>query len=430
MKKPQPYSKEVEQAIIACMMLDPQTVDYVRSELSAEAFYTPKHHSIVELIYERHQAGMAVDAIGVIGGMTEEQLEKAGGVEYIASLVDILPDTRNIETYVTDAVRLYCYRKIISITGGIGVKAYEQDGDPELLIADLISSLSDVTSGSGDIKTLADVTDALYARQEKYHSKGLVGLATGWTEIDKYLSGMQPGLYVLAGRTGLGKTTTSLALAGNLAVRGARGLLCQFEGKLEGYIEKLICHLEQIPKYKMIFGGVSTDSFTRRMGELDRMGFRFIDKRMNAYALRAKVMPLKGQIDFMVIDQLSRIPRIKENEDEVLAIKRTMIALKSLADDMEIPIFLLAQINRSVESRSDKRPFLSDLKGSGSIEEEADVIMLLYRDDYHDAKTEDKGVMEVDVAKNRLTEVVQVFRLVNGESTKITMPTQTEMAEV
>lgn len=404
-RKTPPYSKETEQAVIACMLLDENSVAKVAAELPAEAFYIPAHQMIVSAIFKQFSERKPCDVVSVISSISDEVLEKVGGADYIASMVDIIPSAAALAHYVGKLRELWQYRQMITIGFEAQEKAFEQTEDVSTLAAEFARKVTDISKGKGTVYDVGMLSDELYQRYEKFTSKSLVGHSCGIHKLDTIFGGIQPGLYVVAGRPHMGKSSFSIRLGGGLGFNGLPGLICQFDGSVQGYVEKMLCQVGGFTRFDLTFGKVGMDAFTGAMGKLDACNLQFVGERLDAFGIRAKVQAMRDNIGFLVVDQLNTMPAINPKDDEVKRLSRNIQELKAIAVDYKIPVIVAAQINRGAESRSDKRPYVSDLKGSGAIEEEADVIFLLYRDEYYNADSKDAGLLEVDIAKNKITEI-------------------------
>lgn len=417
MKKQPPYSKEVEQAILACMLLDENSVAKVVSEASVEYFYNPPHQYLARSIFELFKNRKPVDVVTVLSSMSDEDLQRAGGVEYVSSLVDIIPTVAGLPTYLEKLRELWQLRQLIGIAYEAQIKAYEHTEDVSQIAADMGRRVADVCKSRGTVYDIGMLSDRLYERFDRFTSRETVGFKCGIPRIDSVFSGIQPGFYIIGGRPHMGKSSFSMRIAGGMGRNGARGLIFQFDGSVEGYAEKMLCQIGGFSRFDLTFGKATANAFTAAMGKLDSLNIRIVGERMDAFGIRAKVQAERENIDYIVVDQMHTIPSANPKDDEIKRLTINAQVMKGISVDFGVPVIAPAQVNRTVEKGNDKRPYASDLKGSGALEEEADVIMLLYRDEVYNDKTADVGITEVDICKNKLTEICpKPLRLTKAES--------------
>ena len=417
MKKQPPYSKEIEQAVLACMLLDENSVAKVVSEASVEYFYNQRHQHLAKTIFALFQARKPVDVVTVLSSMPDDDLEKSGGVEYVSSLVDIIPTVAALPSYLEKLREFWQLRQVINIGYEAQVKAYEHTEEVGQIAADLGRKLADVCKSRGAVYSVGMLSDSLYKRFERFSSKDAVGIKCGIQRIDSIFSGIQAGLYIIGGRPHMGKSSFAMRMAGGMGRNGAKGLIFQFDGSVEGYAEKMLCQIGGFSRFDLTFGKADANIFTTAMGRLDNLNIRLVGERMDAFGIRAKVQAERENIDYIVVDQMHTIPSANQRDDEIKRLTLNAQVLKGIAVDFRIPVLVPAQINRTVDQRANKRPFASDLKGAGALEEEADIIMLLYRDEFYNDKTADEGITEVDICKNKITEICpKPLRLTKAES--------------
>jgi len=403
MKRIVPHSLEAEQAVLSCCLLDENLIERISAIISAESFYSPVNQYIFKVISDMKRMGNAVDVVTVAAYVNGKgELERCGGVEYLSSLVEILPDGRKAADYAEIVAEKARLRAVIAICADAAESAYQSEPCGEIVM-DAVQRLQGHIRTGARFQTFPDRVDALQSRIDGYYEGRQAGVLCGIKPIDEALNGFQAGLYVIAGRPSMGKTSFSIRVCVGLAANGKRGLYFQMENNLDVFLEKVIALLTGITKYDLQYAKMDRNSLNPAFEQLFALPMEYSDGRFTAEQIRAVALERSGQIDFIVIDQLSQMPFPKGCRDSVEGYGRNVNGLKALSKDLGIPVILLSQINRGVEQRQDKRPMLSDLKQTGSLEEDADVVMLLYRDKYY---YPERGVdgMEVNVAKNRITD--------------------------
>ncbi len=398
-------------------MLDNSSWDRIADLVSAPDFFRPDHQLIfgaIQGLAERSQPSDAVTLAEFLSSRGE--LANAGGAAYLGDLINDTPSAANVTYYAKIIRERALLRRLIEVGNEIASSAYRPEGRP---IAELVDEAErrvfeiaerGQRRGSGFIR-LSDILNSTIDRLDALHqSQGsITGLATGFTRLDEYTAGLQPGdLIIIAGRPSMGKTTLALNIAENAAL-GARKSAAVFsmEMSVEQLAFRMVSSLGRVDQAHLRNGRFGDDDWPRINGAIQQMAEApiYIDDTpsMTPTEVRARARRLQRErgLDLIVIDylQLMRVAGTAENRaTEISEISRS---LKGLARELRVPIIALSQLNRSVESRTDKKPVMSDLRESGAIEQDADLILFIYRDEVYNHDSPRKGIADINIAKQR-----------------------------
>lgn len=411
-----PQNIPAEVSVLGGLMLEQEAWDQISDILTENDFYKPSHRIVFASIRELNRKGHPTDLVTVSNYLMQSaQLDVIGGPTYLAEMMDQTPSTVNIKNYAQIVREKSVLRKIISVGSDFVEKAYTQD------FADLDSFLNEVESSIfhvAEMTTNQDLVDAsqlvkmsLERLEHLYATKGdITGVASGFYDLDKMTSGFQPGeLIIIAARPSMGKTAFSLNVALSAALREKKTIAYfSLEMGKEQVMMRMLASEARISLSQLRNGNIDEYAWPKLISTAAKMSEApiFIDDTsgISPFDVRAKARRMKARhgLDMIVVDYLqlmSMKQKVESREREVSEISKM---LKGLARELKIPVIALAQLNRGVEGRSDRRPMLSDLRESGSIEQDADVIMMLYREDYYDRDTpEIKGLAEVIIGKQR-----------------------------
>ncbi|MCY0903112.1 MAG: replicative DNA helicase [Firmicutes bacterium] len=409
-----PQNVEAEQSVLGAILLSPESLVGVAEKLQPPDFYRGAHQIIFKGMLEIAEAGEPVDVVTLTARLqAQSKLDEAGGVEYLFALSRSVPTAANIEYHAQIVSDRALLRRIISVTTEIAATGYAGTDDVGELLDHaerriLALAQSRVDRGFAAIK---DVLLQAYERIEfLYHSKGgLTGVSTGYSELDRMTSGFQKSdLIILAARPSVGKTAFALNIAQNAAVRSKQTVaIFSLEMSKDQLVQRMICAEAHIDAHVLRTGQLEDDDWTKLamgMASLseapifidDSPGVTVADMRS-----RLRRLQLEHGLGMVVIDYLQLIygrSRSDNRQQEISEISRN---LKALARELHVPVIALSQLSRSVEQRQDKRPMLSDIRESGSIEQDADVVAFLYRDDYYNPESEKKNIVEVIIGKQR-----------------------------
>jgi replicative DNA helicase len=421
-----PHNWETERSLLGGLLLDNQQLPEVLERIQGGDFHKPAHQQLFELMVRMQDAGRGADLVAVLDEVTRQaEPDKFGGVAYIAGLPNACPSVENLSIYA-NRIREHAVRRRLVMAARTIVEDI-QTGEKDLprLLDDAEKSIFEISqlSGSKDWYPIATVVDEqileIQRRQELMESlrrQGvgtvITGVPTGFIDLDRMLAGLQrTDLLILAARPAMGKTAFALNLALSAAQKGNVGVgVFSLEMGRHQLVQRLLCAHARVDSSKVRVGELDPNEDWRRISEAADMLHAlpvYIDDTpgLSIAQLRSKARRLKSEcptLGLIVIDYLQLMQGsggAKESREQVISnISR---GLKILAKELEIPVLALSQLNRSLESRTDKRPMMSDLRESGAIEQDADVIMFIYRDEVYNEDSPEKGVAEIIVAKQR-----------------------------
>lgn len=412
-----PQNLEAEQSILGSLMLDREAFDQIGDSLDPNDFYKPSHQKIFQSILELQRKNSPIDLITVSNLLQAKgEVEMAGGAEYLVEIVNRTISSANIQSYAKIVKEKSLLRRMIQVNSHLIERAYVED------YVDVTSFLSQAeaefyklggtqSSNDGLVGAMEIVKSSLIKIEDLYKRKAEVtGLATGFTHLDRMTSGMQAGeMIIIAARPSMGKTAFSLNIAQHMALRQNKTVAYfSLEMGRDAMMMRILASESRI-NMKNIKTGNVPDNFWPKLiniaGQISEAKL-YIDETsaVSPYEVLSRARRLKSQVglDCIVVDYLQLMTLKQKVESRVIEVAEISRTLKSMAKELQIPVIALAQLNRAVESRTERRPMLSDLRESGSIEQDADVIMMLYRDDYYDRESPEKqGLAEIIIAKNR-----------------------------
>lgn len=409
-----PQNNEAEQAVIGGMLIDNDATNKVLEFLEEEDFYRDAHRKIFRAIIELYQKNEPADLITVTNTLKiRKTLEDIGGTSYIASLVDSVPTAANITYYAKIVREKAVLRKLISSATEIAEKGFNDDADVDGFLDDAERIIFEIAQKRirQSFWPLRDlIKDSFKTIERLYERKELItGVPTGFPDLDRLTAGFQPSdLVVIASRPSMGKTSLALNMVTHAAVEaGIPSAIFSLEMSKEQLVQRMLCSEARVSGSKLRGGFLSESDWpklTRAAGTLSEAPI-FIDDTpaLNVLEVRAKARRLKKErgLGLLIVDylQLMRgVGRVESREREISEISRS---LKALAKELNVPVVALSQLNRGVEARHDRRPQLSDLRESGSIEQDADVVMFVYRDEMYNPESPEKGVSELIIGKQR-----------------------------
>ncbi len=412
-----PHSIEAEQSLLGGLMLDHQSWDKIADIVSAEDFYRKDHRVIFAAIANLAEDANPCDVVTVSEYLDNcGELDAAGGLEYIASLANETPGAANARAYAKILRERSMLRSLISAGNEISGAAFATDGrtaaeivdEAERLVFEIAESGSRGRSGFKPLKSI--LPDAVDRIDVLHQSEGdITGIPTGYNEFDKLTAGLQPGdLIVIAGRPSMGKTTLAVNIAENAAIGSqVPTAIFSMEMPSQQLAFRMISSLGRVDQTHLRTGRFPDEDWSRINTAVQLMSEApiFIDDTpgLSPTEIRARARRLQREhgLGLIVVDylQLMAVPGSKENRaTEISEISRS---LKALAKELSVPIIALSQLNRSVEQRTDKRPVMSDLRESGAIEQDADLILFIYREEVYNQDTPRKGIADIAIAKQR-----------------------------
>nr|MBO2500467.1 replicative DNA helicase [Acidimicrobiia bacterium] len=407
-----PHSREAEESLLGAVLLSPDAANDVMDRVHPEDFYVPAHQSIFEAMRRLYDNNQAIDAVTLAEELRRTgELEKVGGVPYLTRLVDVVPVTSNIDHYADIVEENARRRELIRAGAAITNIAFDLDEEIHTVMDRAEQSVLSVAErrASQSMIEVGPLFAEVLERIEQLEQQGseVTGLATGFRDLDKKLAGLQPAnLVIIAARPAMGKSALTMNIATNVALQQKPVALFSLEMSKEEIVQRILASVGRV------------DSMKLRSGQLGPLWQRVVDAASRMYQapiyiddspivtvtdIRAKCRRLKRKkgLALVIVDYLQLMQgTARENrQQEIAEISRS---LKNLARELDVPVIGLSQLNRSLEAREDKRPRLSDLRESGSLEQDADVVMFIYRHEYyHPEDQENKGLAEIIIAKHR-----------------------------
>lgn len=409
-----PQSIEAEQSVIGSMLLDKEVIPVVTEILKSEDFYRADHKEIFEAVMDLFDAGEPIDLITVAEQLKlRGTLDNIGGLEYLTNIASAVPTTANAKHYAKIVEEKSTLRKLIKASSEIVNMGYEASEELSYIVDKAEKSIFDVlqkrgTQGFAPIKDV--LVDAFNKLEELYNNKGhITGIPTRFVDLDFKTSGLHNSdLILIAARPAMGKTAFALNIAQNAAVySGVPVAIFSLEMSKEQLVSRILCSEAMVDSQKVKTGKLEDEDWkkiARALGPLSEAPIYIDDTPgISISEIRAKCRRLKLEknLGLVVIDYLQLMQGRGKNESRQQEISDISRSLKILAKEINVPVITLSQLSRAAEQRADHRPILSDLRESGAIEQDADIVMFLYRDDYYNPETEKKNIAEVILAKHR-----------------------------
>lgn len=409
-----PYSQDAELAVIGSALTNPHSVAESAEIIKPSDFYFPQNREIYTAILELFNENQAIDFITVSNKLSQnDRLEAVGGIPYLRSAATNVPTTRHVTYYSEIIKNKSVLRSLIKTAGSISDMAYGETDKVERIVDQAEQLIFDISSGNdkGDILPIGEIFLGSYQElvENSQNQGGITGLNTGFDELNRRTGGFHGGeLILIAGRPGMGKSSFAVNIAEHVSISDKKTVaIFNLEMPKEQIVNRILCSQAMVNSNKIRTGDISGEDWEKIGAIVDRVAVAplYIDDTasITVSEIRAKCRRLKQtkNLELIVIDYLQLMEssgRVESRQQEVSAISRS---LKILAKELNIPVIALSQLSRASEARSDKRPMLSDLRESGAIEQDADLVMFLYRDDYYNKETEDKDIAECIMAKNR-----------------------------
>lgn len=410
-----PQNIEAEQAVLGAIFLEPSSLTMASEILIPEDFYRAAHQKIFNVMLNLNDKGKAVDLITVTEELAAAKLlEDVGGVSYLSDLAGSVPTAANIEYYARIVGEKSLLRRLIRTATNIATDGYSREDEVDALLSEAEKSIMEVAQrkNAGAFHDIKDVLVRTYDNIETMHNRvgDITGLETGFVDLDRMTAGFQRNdLIIVGARPSVGKTAFALNIAQNVAKKTGENIaIFSLEMGAEQLVMRLLCAEGNIDAQRLRTGSLTEEDWgklTMAMGSLASTGIYIDDTPgVRISDIRSKCRRLKQEhgLGMILIDYLQLIlgsGRAGENrQQEVSEISRS---LKQLARELQVPVIALSQLSRGVEQRQDKRPMMSDIRESGSIEQDADIVAFLYRDDYYDKESEAKNIIEIIIAKQR-----------------------------
>lgn len=412
-----PNSIDAEQTLLGGLMLDKLAWDKVADVIVADDFYRKDHKIIFAAIAELVENGHPCDVVTISEYLdNRNELQAGGGLQYLATLANETPGAANVRAYATILRERSTLRALITAGNEISGSAYTTDGRSASELVDLaerkVFEIAEKGSrGKSGFRSLKKILPDAVDRIDLLHQSGgdITGIPSGFTEFDKLTAGLQPGeLIIIAGRPSMGKTTFAVNIAENAAI-GAKVPTAIFSMEMpsQQLAFRMISSLGRVDQMHLRTGKFPDEDWSRINTAVQLMSDApiFIDDTpaLSPTEIRARARRLKreSKLGLIVIDYLQLMQVHGTTENRATEISEISRSLKSLAKELELPVIALSQLNRSVEQRTDKRPVMSDLRESGAIEQDADLIVFIYREEVYKADTPRKGIADISIAKQR-----------------------------
>ena len=409
-----PCAIEAEQSVLGGLLLDNRAYERIASELKPNDFYRNEHQTIYRTIAEMLDRGEPVDAVTVSEALERlGQSEACGGLAYLGDLAANTPSAANVLSYSKAVADRKARRDLIAAGQRLAELAREPGNDAVTRTdkaSAIVLALGEQRGSKEPVPVSELMGSVLEALEQRIEAGGAIsGLSTGFSDLDKETTGLHPGnLVIVAGRPAMGKTTLGVNIAENVAMAGGVALVFSLEMSAADLVERSMARAGSVNTQTLRKGKLTEDDWSRvtvALGKLNGKSLVIDDDPGTATVaqMRRKAVRLKrkhGRLDLIVVDYLQLMRGDGNNRNEEIGgITR---GLKLLARELNIPIILLSQLNRGVEDRTDKRPMMSDLRESGAIEQDADVILMAYRDDYYNESSPFKGFAEIIIRKQRM----------------------------
>ncbi|GIO03525.1 replicative DNA helicase [Brevibacillus halotolerans] len=409
-----PQNIEAEESVLGAIFLSKEALITAMELLRPEDFYKTSHQRIFNTMLALYERGEPVDLVTVTADLQDQKvLEETGGVVYLTSLASSVPTAANIEYYAKIVEEKSLLRRLIRTATKIANDGYSREDEVGEIIADAEKYILEIAQNrnSGGFIPIRDALMETYERIEFLSQRkgDITGIPSGYPDLDKMTAGFQRSdLIILAARPSVGKTAFALNVAQNVAARANETVaIFSLEMSASQLVQRMICAEGNLDASRMRSGGLEEDDWqklTMAIGTLAKAPVYIDDTPgITVQDIRAKCRRLQTEkgLGLILIDYLQLIQgrgKGDNRQQEVSEISRT---LKGIARELNVPIIALSQLSRSVEQRQDKRPMMSDIRESGSIEQDADIVAFLYRDDYYDKETEAKNIIEIIIAKQR-----------------------------
>ncbi len=408
-----PFSLIAEQSVLGSILVDPESITDITEILSPSDFYLSEHSQIYTAMHELFIINKEIDVVTLIDMLVSKGIySKSGGEDYIRSLYQAVPNALNIKDYANIVKQKSILRTLIDTCSDISEKAFSEEGSADELVEYAEGKIFDIAGGK-DAKSFRHIRDVIGTVYQELHTvategEGASGTKTGFSGIDNVLAGMGNSDLILVGaRPGMGKTSFALNIATNVALQTGKNV-CIFS--LEMSAEQLVT--------RIISSEAMIDSYALRTGKIDNKQWEDIAATTTKLAgcniliddtSGISVAGMKGKLrrvqnlGLVVVDYLQLMQSDRKTDNRVQEVADISRALKIMAKELNVPIICCAQLSRGPESRTDKRPMLSDLRDSGAIEQDADTVIFLYRNEYYDAdaNADEGSIAEVIIAKNR-----------------------------
>jgi len=411
-----PHNLEAERSVLGAILIDNQTFNVASAVIKSDAFFRDAHRRIFERMVDLAERSQPIDLVTLKETLERSgELEEVGGPAYIASLVDGVPRSTNVEYYAQIVREKATLRALIYSANKILSNAYEADQEADLILDDAESSIFAVADDriKAGFLPMRELVKQNFPKIEKLfeHKSYITGVPTGFDDIDRKTRGLQPGdMVIVAARPSMGKTSLVLNICQHVATHGGVAGFFSLEMSKESLFMRMLASEAKIDTYRLLSGQIGQREYGQITQALETLSEAqlFIDDTagISVLEMRAKARRLKAEhgLNLLAIDYIQLMTGRGRFENRTLELASISRSLKGLAKELSVPIVVLSQLSRASESRSDKRPQLSDLRESGALEQDADVVALIFREEMYklgDEPSENDGVAEIIIAKQR-----------------------------
>jgi len=424
-----PHDSNAEKAVLGAVLIDPAAVSMAAQIVKPEYFYIPEHEMVFSAILSLFEKRQPVDLVTLTAELKKtNSLKKVGGSVYLSELINTVPTSAYVENYAEIVKGHYIKRKLISFSSRLVERSFEDKEEVKKLLDSAESEIFGLSESyiHRDFVQLKDILAQSFERLEEFskNQDGLRGVPTGFKDLDNRLAGLQDSnLLILAARPGIGKTTLALNIAMHAALKEKMPVgIFSLEMSKEELVDRLLVGQADIDAWKLKTGKLSSDDYSRltqAMGELseapmyidDTPGLSILEMRTKARKLKIE----KG-IKLIIVDYLQLIDSGKRIDNRVQEVSYISQNLKNIARELKVPVMALSQLSRAIENRTEKKPQLSDLRESGSIEQDADVVMFLYfENDGDDLLDKSKRICKLSIAKHRNGPTAEMSLMFRGD---------------
>ena len=410
----QPNDIVAESAVLGSILIDEKLIDIVTEKLSSEHFYKDNHGKIFSAMLHLRNQDITIDTITLVNQLKQtKELESIGGAYYITGLVEAVPTTAQIKAYTNIVHEKAIARKMIILAHDMSSKVYDDRVSPFEILAEMEQQIYSIskTSLTSEFQGLESLLHDTLEKLDRIHSrKGIVdGIETGLKDLDVILLGLKPAdLIILAARPSVGKSSMSINIACNIAKKGKKTAIFNYESSAIALTERILYSEARIDSHRARGGFLSKDEFKKLSSAIDKISEYpilindMIQNTLSPLRSHARRVKARFNVDFIIIDYLQKIYLDKHTGSRNDELSKITTSLKMLAKELNVPILVLSQLSRALETRRNKRPMLSDLRDSGAIEQDADIVLGLYRADHYqkDESKHDKKA-ELEVLKHR-----------------------------
>lgn len=432
-----PHSLEAEQSVLGGLLLDNEAADRVGDVAGADDFYSDAHRVIYRHVMQLIGEGKPADVVTLAESLSSAQkLDYVGGLAYLGALVQNVPTAANIRHYAQIVRDRSILRQLAATAGAIAETAYNPLGRSAKTVLDeaeakVLHIAEQGSRGAQNFheigKLLATVVDRIETLYNRDNPSDVTGVPTGFVDLDRMTSGFQPGdLIIIAGRPSMGKTSLALNIGENVALdTGMPVAVFSMEMGATQLALRMIGSVGRLDQHKLRTGRLIAEDWDRLSTALGRLNEApiLIDETpaLNAIEVRSRARRLMrqyGKLGLVIVDYLQLMQSTAQGENRATELSEISRAMKSLAKELQVPVVALSQLNRSLEQRPDKRPVMSDLRESGALEQDADVILFIYRDEVYKPDSPDKGTAEILISKQRNGPTGKVTLTFRGEYTR------------